>query len=84
MRSKAEVTQAATLAIRSHCRQFKTITFDYGTEFHDDDLLEERFPVKWYGVAKWQQREFQFAAAAVPTQGDVHALGHTGAARSDL
>ena len=30
-------------AIRSHCRQFKTITFDNGTEFHDYALLEERF-----------------------------------------
>jgi IS30 family transposase len=47
-RTKAEVIRAATRAIRSHCRQFKTITFDNGTEFHDYALLEERFPVKVY------------------------------------
>ena len=61
-------------AIRSHCRQFKTISFDNGTEFHDYALLEERFPVKVYFatlplVGTRQQREFQWAAAAVPTQG---------------
>ena len=34
-RSKDEVTRAATCAIRRHCRNFKTLTFDNGTEFHD-------------------------------------------------
>ena len=47
-RSKDEVTRAATRAIASHCRAFRTITFDNGTEFHDYRLLEERFPVKIY------------------------------------
>ena len=41
-RTKDEVTRAATRAIRSHCRQFKTITLDNGTEFHGYALLEER------------------------------------------
>lgn len=45
-RTKDEVTRAATKAIARHCRRFKTITFDNGTEFHDYALLEERFPVK--------------------------------------
>jgi len=39
-RSKDEVTRAATCAIRRHCRNFKTLTFDNGTEFHD-------FPRPW-------------------------------------
>jgi IS30 family transposase len=47
-RTKDEVTRAATRAIASHCRNFKTITFDNGTEFHDYAELEKRFPVKVY------------------------------------
>ena len=39
-RTKDEVTRAATKAIARHCRRFKTITFDNGTEFHDYALLE--------------------------------------------
>jgi len=47
-RNKAQVTRAATRAIRRHCRRFKTLTLDNGTEFHDYALLEQRFPVKIY------------------------------------
>jgi transposase, IS30 family len=56
-RNKAEVIRAATRAIRSHCRQFKTITFDNGTEFHDYALLEERFPVKVYFATPYHSWE---------------------------
>jgi transposase, IS30 family len=42
------VTRAATRAIRRHCRNFKTLTLDNGTEFHDYAVLERRFPVKVY------------------------------------
>ena len=29
-------------ALRSHCRRFKTITFDSGTEFHDCRRLKQQ------------------------------------------
>ena len=47
-RKKDDVTRAATRAIRSHWRKFKTITFDNGTEFHDYAVLEKHFPVSCY------------------------------------
>ena len=56
-RTKDEVTRAATRAIRSHCRHFKTITFDNGTEFHDYPLLEARFPVKVYFATPYHSWE---------------------------
>jgi len=56
-RTKNEVTRAATRAIRKHCRRFKTITFDNGTEFHDFRLLEERFPVKVYFATPYHSWE---------------------------
>ena len=56
-RNKAEVTRAATRAIRRHCRRFKTITFDNGTEFHDFALLEQRFPVKIYFATPYHSWE---------------------------
>jgi len=56
-RNKAEVTRAATRAIRRHCRRFKTITFDNGTEFHDFALLERRFPVKVYFATPYHSWE---------------------------
>jgi transposase, IS30 family len=56
-RTKNEVTKAATRAIRKHCRRFKTITFDNGTEFHDYRLLEERFPVKVYFATPYHSWE---------------------------
>ena len=56
-RTKDEVTRAATKAIRAHCRKFKTITFDNGTEFHDYALLEERFPVKVYFATPYHSWE---------------------------
>lgn len=56
-RTKDEVTRAATRAIRKHCRRFKTITFDNGTEFHDYRLLEQRFPVKVYFATPYHSWE---------------------------
>jgi IS30 family transposase len=56
-RTKNEVTRAATRAIKKHCRRFKTITFDNGTEFHDYRLLEERFPVKVYFATPYHSWE---------------------------
>jgi len=56
-RTKDEVTRAATKAIRRHCRRFKTITFDNGTEFHDYAKLEERFPVKVYFATPYHSWE---------------------------
>ena len=84
--TKHEVTRAATRAIRSHCRKFKTITFDNGTEFHDYALLEAALPgegllrhaVSLMGAR--QQRELQRPAAPVPAQGHLHAQRHAGAA----
>ncbi len=54
---KDEVTRAATRAIRSHCRQFQTLTLDNGTEFHDYALLEKRYPVKVYFATPYHSWE---------------------------
>lgn len=56
-RTKRAVTRAATRAIRSHCRQFKTITFDNGTEFHDYAILEQRFPITVYFATPYHSWE---------------------------
>lgn len=47
-RSVEEVNKACMEAIREHERNFKTITFDNGTEFHGYKKLEEAFPVICY------------------------------------
>ncbi len=56
-RTMEQVTQAASRAIRKHCKQFKTITFDNGTEFHDYATLEQRFPVKVYFATPYHSWE---------------------------
>ena len=56
-RNKEETTRAAIRAIASHCRRFKTITFDNGTEFHGYAKLEERFPVKVYFATPYHSWE---------------------------
>jgi IS30 family transposase len=56
-RSKDEVTRAATRAIRRHCRNFKTLTLDNGTEFHDYAILEQRFPVTVYFATPYHSWE---------------------------
>jgi hypothetical protein len=56
-RNKDQVTRAATRAIRRHCRHFKTLTLDNGTEFHDYALLEQRFPVRVYFATPYHSWE---------------------------
>jgi IS30 family transposase len=56
-RTMHQVTHAASRAIRSHCRKFKTITFDNGTEFHDYARLEQRFPLKVYFATPYHSWE---------------------------
>lgn len=56
-RKKEAVTRAATRAIRSHCRQFKTLTLDNGTEFHDYAILEQRFPITVYFATPYHSWE---------------------------
>ena len=56
-RNKLAVTRAATRAIRGHCRNFKTLTLDNGTEFHDYAILEQRFPVTVYFATPYHSWE---------------------------
>jgi IS30 family transposase len=56
-RNKDPVTRAASRAIRRHCRQFKTLTLDNGTESHEYALLEQRFPVKIYFATPYHSWE---------------------------
>jgi len=56
-RTTDQVTRAATRAIRRHCRRFKTLTLDNGTEFHDYAMLEKRFPVKVYFATPYHSWE---------------------------
>ena len=56
-RSKDEVTRAATRALRQHSRNFRTLTLDNGTEFHDYAILEQRFPVKVYFATSYHSWE---------------------------
>ena len=51
------MTRAATRAIKRHWRQFKTINFDNGTEFHDYAKLEARLPVKVYFATPYNSWE---------------------------
>lgn len=56
-RNTDEVTRAATRAIRRHCRNFKTLTLDNGTEFHNYAILEQRFPVHVYFATPYHSWE---------------------------
>jgi IS30 family transposase len=56
-RNAKEVNRAAMRAIRRHCRDFKTLTLDNGTEFHDYAELEQRFPVKIYFATPYHSWE---------------------------
>jgi IS30 family transposase len=56
-RTMKEVTTAATRAIRSHRRNFRTLTLDNGTEFHDYASLEQRFPLKIYFATPYHSWE---------------------------
>ena len=56
-RTAAEVTLAALDAIQEHHANFKTITFDNGTEFHGYAALEHRFPLKCYFATPYHSWE---------------------------
>ena len=47
-RTVEEVNNACIKAIKEHGKNFKTITFDNGTEFHGYKTIEEKFPVTCY------------------------------------
>ena len=55
--NKQAVTRAATRAIRRHCSNFKTLTLDNGTEFHDYKILEQRFPITVYFATPYHSWE---------------------------
>jgi transposase, IS30 family len=54
---RARNKDRVTRAIRRHCRKFKTLTLDNGTEFHGYAVLEERFPVKVYFATPYHSWE---------------------------
>ena len=56
-RTAEAVTQAATQALQEHQHNFKTITFDNGTEFHGYQALEQLFPVKCYFATPYHSWE---------------------------
>jgi IS30 family transposase len=56
-RTTASVTLAALDAIAEHRANFKTITFDNGTEFHDYKVLEHHFPLKCYFATPYHSWE---------------------------
>jgi IS30 family transposase len=56
-RTTDSVTQAALPAIRERRANFKTLTLDNGTEFHDYKILEELFPLKCYFATPYHSWE---------------------------
>ena len=56
-RQAKSVTNAATLTLRFRPQEFKTITFDNGTEFHGYKELEDRFPVRCYFATPYHSWE---------------------------
>ena len=48
---------AALDAIKEHQGNFKTITFDNGTEFHGYKVLEQQFPLKGYFATPYHSWE---------------------------
>jgi IS30 family transposase len=56
-RQAKSVTKAAICTIRSREHEFKTITFDNGTEFHGYKQLEDRFPLKCYFATPYHSWE---------------------------
>lgn len=56
-RTMAEATRAASKVIARMRGQFRTITFDNGTEFHDYERLERRFGVKCYFATPYHSWE---------------------------
>jgi len=56
-RNMVETTAAAANVIRRRRKQFHTITFDNGTEFHDYEELERRFEVTCYFATPYHSWE---------------------------
>ena len=56
-RTVEEVNKACIEAIRAHGNNFKTITFDNGTEFHGYKQMEELFPVTCYFATPYHSWE---------------------------
>lgn len=56
-RTKAETTSGALRVIARMKSRFKTITLDNGTEFHDYEEWERRFPVKCYFATPYHSWE---------------------------
>ena len=56
-RQARSVTKAAAATVRSRVQEFKTITFDNGTEFHGYKALEKRFPLKCYFATPYHSWE---------------------------
>jgi len=56
-RTAANTTAAAIQAVKEHYHQFKTITFDNGTEFHDYDTLEKSQLVTCYFATPYHSWE---------------------------
>jgi transposase, IS30 family len=56
-RTAAAVTLAALDAIEEHQGNFKTITFDNGTEFHGYKALEQHYPLKCYFATPYHSWE---------------------------
>ena len=56
-RTKEQACQAAIRAILGRRRDFKTITFDNGTEFHDYEVIEQQTGVKCYFATPYHSWE---------------------------
>lgn len=56
-RTMAQATAGALSVIARMTRRFKTITLDNGTEFHDYEQWERRFPVKCYFATPYHSWE---------------------------
>ena len=56
-RTAQSVTAAARSVLAHRPGQFRTITFDNGTEFHGYKALEDRFPVRCYFATPYHSWE---------------------------
>jgi IS30 family transposase len=56
-RTTGEVIRAAIEAIKEHEANFKTLTFDNGTEFHGYKVLEDIFSIKCYFATAYHSWE---------------------------
>ena len=56
-RQAHSVTKAAIATVMLRVQEFKTITFDNGTEFHGYKDLENRFPLKCYFATPYHSWE---------------------------